>query len=828
MRLFTQASSLAIIICLGPQLALAQQASAQSTKADSSASSPAQTQIEEVVVTGARVGRSRLETTAPVDVVTGEALKAQPTVEVAQALANLAPSFTYQRATVADITDSVRPAKLRGLSSDQTLVLVDGVRQHTAAYLNLIGGGRGSASVDLNTIPVLAIQNIEVLRDGAAAQYGSDAIAGVINLRLRQANSGGGASLHAGYYDTELKEARDPGGRHITDGATYSASAWQGFALGDGFLTVTGEYVKRELANRAGLDPRVTPPSVTAQVGEAPLENKTIVLNAGVPIGQGWSLNGLAMLQERHSTSADLFRIESNINNIDIHTGKVIIPGGFLPLNATYDRDLTVGGGVKGDLLGGKLDANVRYGSNLIKVDVLNTLNGTLGSASPRDFYAGSNFYDQFTASINYVRPFEVGFARPVDLAVGAEYRREGFEIGAGEPASYIVGPDVGGGRGAGSQGYTGYSASDAIDATRHSYAVYAEVDASPTERWDVQLAGRHEQYSDFGGTTIGKISSRFEIIPQLAVRGTVATGFRAPSLQQEYYQATSSQFQIIGGVNTQTEVRTFLVSDPSAIALGAKPLRPEKSVNLSGGLVFHQGAFELTLDAYHIKITDRIVLSENLNGAAPGTPGATATQLAIYRLVNTTGSTIPFAGGRFFINGVDSTTTGIDLVSRYAFDTAIGHFDLTGAANYNQTTIDRVPTTAVVSSLPQPPTLFGRANVLTFEKGEPRYKVVLGADWSRWPFGGGVRINHYANVTEAASTPAGDLHAGEKSVVDVEGRWSINSRTRLALGASNLFDVYPNQEPASLNTQGRAPFMRFSPWGQGGRFLYARLDLNW
>lgn len=808
---------------------LASVAKAQSVQADPSGSSVSQAQVEELVVTGSRVARSRLETLAPVDVVTAEALTTQASPELAQALANLAPSFTYQRSTVADVTDSVRPAKLRGLSADQTLVLLNGVRKHSASYLNTIGGARGSAVVDLNTIPALSLQSIEVLRDGAAAQYGSDAIAGVINLRLREASSGGGASFSSGYYDTEMKSAREPDGRHIRDGATYSAAAWQGFALGEGFLTVTGEYVKRELANRAGLDPRVTPARVTSRVGEAPVENKTIVLNAGLPIGGGWSVNGRTIIQERHSTSSNLVRLENNINNIDIRTGQVIVPGGFLPLNDTDVRDFTIGGGVKGDLLGGNFDASITYGSNLIKVNVLNSLNGTLGRSSPRDFYAGRNFYEQLTVGANFARPFEVGLPRPVDIAMGAEYRKEGFEIGAGDPASYIVGPDLGGGRSAGSQGYTGYRPNDEVDASRDSYAVYAELNADLTDALIVQVAARHENYSDFGSTTNGKISTRFEITPQLAVRATASTGFRAPSLQQQNFQTTASLFQLINGVSTQTEVRTFQVSDPSAIALGAKPLEPEKSVNISGGLVFRRDAFELTLDAYRIKIEDRIVLSETLNGSAPGTPGATATQLAIYRLVNTVGSSITYAGGRFFMNGVESTTRGVDLVARYRFDTGIGRFDLTGAGNYNETTIDRVPATAVLSSLPAPPVLFGRANTLNFERGEPRYKIVLGADWRNdGPFSAGVRVNHYASVVAASNAPAGDRNAGEKSVIDVEGRWAVNTHTKFAVGASNLLDTYPNQVPPALDTAGRSPHVITAPWGRSGRYLYARIDLNW
>jgi iron complex outermembrane recepter protein len=821
------ASTLALIA--SPLLA---QAPAPVGQGEPAAGEEAAAPGDEIVVTGSRVARSRLDTLAPVDVIAAEALVQQGTPELGQALANIAPSITFPRPAVADGTDHIRPAVLRGLAPDQTLVLLNGIRQHASALVNVNGTvGRGSSAVDLNTIPIVAIDRVEVLRDGASAQYGSDAIAGVVNLRLREARSGGALAASAGIHVTHVKEARDPEGRHVRDGTNFSLAGWQGFALGaDGFLTVSGEYIKRNPTNRSGLDPRVTPARVNARFGDPELETKTLFLNFGVPLSSDWQLYGITGFQHRYGESAGFRRIESNINNIDIRTGRPIIPDGFLPMIGMEVHDLTVGGGVRGDLAGFASDFNVTYGINTIDITTLNTLNGSLGPASPRDFYAGRLGYDQLTATAGLVRPVEIGLSRPLSIALGAEYRREGYSIRAGEPASYEYGPDRGGGRAAGAQLFPGFQPGNEISAHRDSVSAYVELDAALTPALDVAVAARHEHYSDFGSTTTWKLSGRYAFAPSLAVRGTASTGFRAPSLQQQYYRSTVPVFRVINGVSTPVETQTFPVHDPVAIALGARPLEPERSTNFSAGIVFSSGPFELTVDAYHIGITDRIVLSENILGQAPGAPGATPTQIAIYNLVNTTGSTVTYAGGRFFINGVDTTTRGVDIVGRYRLTTAAaGRFDLTAAANFNRTTVDRVPSTAPLSSLPVPPELFSRTNFLAFERGTPRHKYVLGADWkSTGAVGATARLNVYGSVLHALNDPALDHETGQRALLDLEGRWSVTERLGLAIGANNVFDVYSRQLTAARNTQGAIPYSSFTPFGSNGRYLYARANVRW
>ncbi|MFM8377453.1 MAG: TonB-dependent receptor plug domain-containing protein, partial [Phenylobacterium sp.] len=303
-------------------------------------------EVEELVVTGTRTeGRTRLETLAPVDVISTEALTRQGNTEMATALASVAPSMTFPRPAITDGTDSVRPATLRGLAPDQTLVLVNSIRRHSSALVNVNGSiGRGSAAVDLNTIPTVAVDRIEVLRDGASAQYGSDAIAGVVNMRLREADEGGAASMTYGVYDTRVRTARDLKGRNKNDGPTFTLTGWQGFKLGsDGFLTVSGEYLFRNPTSRGDLDPRITPSKVTSRFGDPQVDQITVYVNAGKPLNEEWDLYGFGGYQKRKTDSAANPRLANNPNNVP-----AIWPNGFLPLITTDITDYSAAGGVRG------------------------------------------------------------------------------------------------------------------------------------------------------------------------------------------------------------------------------------------------------------------------------------------------------------------------------------------------------------------------------------------------------------------------------------------------------------------------------------------------
>ena len=794
-RLFLLAAASAAV------LAAASPAVAQTAPQDAPAA------VDDVIVTGTRVpNRSRLDTLSPVDVVTAEDLQNRGTTELAAALAQAVPSLTFQRPAVTDGTDSIRPATLRGLSPDQTLVLVNSTRRHASALVNVNGSvGRGSAAVDLNTIPTGALERIEVLRDGASAQYGSDAIAGVINLRLREADSGGGATFTAGQYDTSVDTARTQ--RDETDGTALTASAWQGFGLGDdGFLTLSAEWVSRDPTNRSDLDPRVTPNAVTARFGDPEVEQWTVFANAGKPLANGWEAYGWAGYQDRDSESAAFPRLANNTNNVP-----AIYPDGFLPLIAINSRDLSLAGGLRGVIGAWDADFNLVYGRNALDFRTENSLNATYGAASPTSFDSGALIYDQLVFGADLTRQYEAGLYAPVNVAVGLEARRETYQIEAGQPESYNRGP-LGGNTAlaGGAQGFVGFQPSNEVDEDRTAVGVFLDVEAPVTEQFTVAGAVRFEDYSDFGTSTTGKLSARYDFTPAFALRGSVSTGFRAPSLQQSYFTSTASVIQN-GAV---VETGAFPATSPVAAALGAQPLDAETSVNYTFGTVIRLGDFDLTIDAYRIEIEDQIVLSENINRSFSPQVAALLDPLGVQ-------------AARFFLNGVDTTTQGVDIVGRYRLATeAHGDWDFTVAANFNDVEVTRIPTSSSVLN-PVPP-LLARSRIETIEQGTPDTKISANADWSWGRWGLTARATHYGDVVQPGSTPANDYSTGAKTVADFEGRFQPNERITLALGVDNAFDEYPDAVPATLNANGVLGFPFYSPFGFNGRFVYARVGLNW
>ncbi|WP_294333606.1 TonB-dependent receptor [uncultured Sphingomonas sp.] len=762
--------------------------------------------VSEIVVTGTRTeGRSRLDTASPVDVLSSQALSRQGTTELAAAVATVAPSIDFPRPSATDGTDAIRPATLRGLSPDQVLVLVNGVRVNSSALLNVNGSvGRGSAAVDLNTIPTAALERIEVLRDGASAQYGSDAIAGVINLRLREARSGGAASATYGIYHTDINTAR--GSRSTTGEPTFTASAWQGFGLGsDGFVTITGEYVNRKPTNRADFDPRVTPTQVTGRFGDPQVEQYTGTINAGKGIGGGFSLYGWGSYQDRDTRSAAFPRLASATTTL------VGYPNGFLPIINTKSTNAVGAVGVKGDVGAWGVDLHVGYGRNKIAYRTRNSANYAYGAASPKNFYDGAVIFDQWVAGLDVRRKFDV--LQSLNLAFGAEGRREGYRITPGERASYDV-PETGAvaGQSPGAQGFGGFAPVNAIQRSRRSISGYVDLEAQVTQALLVDVAVRGEHYSDFGDTANGKLSARYDIAKWFALRGTVSTGFRAPSLQQQYFTSVAQVIQN----GTPILTGTFPSTAPVAAALGGKPLQPEKSTNISLGTVLRAGGFDLSVDAYEIRLRDQLALSENIQSSF--SPQVAAI-LAPFN--------VPSA--RFFINGLRSRTRGIDAVAHYRIGNpadAAGAFDLTLAGNVNEIVVTRVPTsTATVNPAP---VLFARSRVLTIEQGTPGEKVTGTIDWSKGSIGLTLRGTYYGDVNQPGTTPAADVHTGRHLISDLELRYQPRKGAQIAIGASNLFDIYPDRTIAANNSTGVVGFPSYSPFGFNGRYLYARLGVNW
>lgn len=761
----------------------------------------------DIIVTGTRAqGRSRLDTASPVDVLSGDTLRRQGSTELGSALATVAPSINFPRPSAVDGTDAIRPATLRGLAPDQTLVLVNGVRANSSALVNTNGSvGRGSSAVDLNTIPVVALDRIEVLRDGASAQYGSDAIAGVVNVRLREARSGGGASVTYGFYNTDIQTAR--GRRHVTGEHAVTASAWQGIGFGgDGYITVSGEYLKRQPTNRADYDPRVTPTRVTGRFGDPEVEQYTGYINAGTSIGGGWKLYGWAGYQDRDTTSAAFPRLPAAAAAVS-----AIYPNGFLPLINTQSTNANGAVGLKGEAGGWLVDLNVAYGRNRIEFRTLNSANYAFGNASPTNFYDGAVVYDQWVAGLDVSRSFDV--FQSLNVAFGLEGRSEGYKIEAGERASYDY-PTTGAiaGQAPGAQGFGGFSPLNAIERYRRNASVYLDLEAQLTDSLLLGIAGRAEHYSDFGETATGKVSLRYDITPSFAVRGTASTGFRAPSLQQQYFTSVASVIQNGSPVLTGT----FPSVSPVATALGGRPLEPERSTNLSAGVVVRSGGFDFTVDAYQIKLRDQIGLSENIQASFSPQVAAILAPFGV-------------PSARFFINGLASRVRGIDAVAHYRVNAdGAGIFDFTLAGNINQTVVTKVPTST--ATINPAPVLFARSRILTLEEGTPGEKVTGAFDWSLDGIGITARATYYGNVNQAGTAANGsaDIKTGSHVITDLEFRYAPVKGGQFALGVNNLFDVYPDATPTALNTTGVVGFPFYSPFGFGGRYIYARAGFNW
>ena len=811
-------------------------AHAQSNAAVSTEAADDTQTLDAIVVTGTRVaGRSRNDTAAPVDAIGVQQLERTGSPEINQALSVALPSFNFPRPGLADGTDTVRPAALRGLAPDQTLVLLNGKRRHSAALVNVNGTvGRGSSAVDLNTIPTAAVRTVEVLRDGASAQYGSDAIAGVINVLLREDDTGGGVTVSYGQRDSDYEVITgaapanatwpSPGriSRSVSDGETTTVSAWKGLSLGGaGFLTIAAELKDQERTERGGFDVRQQYPLVAgafdprertinrfnAWYGEPELEQKTVFANAGIDFESGMRIYGWASWQDRDARSAGFFR-----RAIDERNVIQIYPDGFLPIIAPNVIDASAAGGVKWAWGEWSMDSSIVWGRNEMAFTIENTLNRSIGPSSQRVFNAGGFDYDQTTFNFGGTRSFALdAFASDLYLSAGLEARTESYAINAGEPNSWRNGGVLlplgttgctaptaaqiaagGCATASGAQVFPGFRPSNVVDEDRDAIGIYVDLEANVTEQWLASVAIRAEDYSDFGSNLTGKFASRYDFSEAFALRGSLQNGFRAPSPQQQFFTATSTNF--INGV--PFDITTFPVADPVAQALGARPLEAEESINASLGAVFSFGEMSLTIDAYRIDIDNRIVLSENL------------TQASVRNFLTAQGF-VGIGGGRFFINGVDTETQGVDIVFTAPFETeAAGQFDLTLSANFNSTDVTRTPTTAPIASI------------------DPD-KYIASLDWSLDRFGATLRATRYGEVLTPGTTPANDFILSPTVLVDLEGRVSLWDGLELAVGAENLTDKYPDPFPASLNGTGNTPFSNYSPFGRSGRFLYARVNYS-
>ena len=768
--------------------------------------------LDIVVVTGTRVNnRTVAQSTSPIDIITPEILQATGTNNLATALSRALPSLNFPSLAISDGSDAVRPAQLRGLSPDHVLVLVNGKRYHSGALVNVNGTqGRSSSPVDLNTIPIAAIARVEVLRDGASAQYGSDAIAGVINIILKKGHSGGNVSARYGQYSAG-------------DGKQYEGAADAGFKLGtDGFVHLAAQAGRQDNTNRARpfigtLTPTSAPHGrVVQRQGDPEVGSYSLSYNAEYPVNNALTLYSSAIHTKRDTLSNGFFRPAGDPRNIPS-----IYPDGFLPQINNVSKDYSFIGGLKVFTASGtNIDASYTYGSDHLDFTIKHSLNRSLGPTSPTQFYAGALAVRQHVLNLDFNTPLNWGLADPVTLSYGAEYRRDIFEQSAGEPLSYANGGVIAPGQTGplpGSQVFTGFTPSDGGQFERHNLSFYAGLEGNITKKLSAGIAARHEDYSDFGTTTTGKVTARYAFTDAVALRGTVSTGFHAPSLQQQFFQSTATNFINTPAGNLPFDIVTFRVTSPAAIALGAEPLKPEKSTNYSLGLVLQPvDRLYITIDAYRIKLKDRISLSENL------------TSTAVRNYLNTHGF-IGVGGGRYFTNAIDTTTDGIDLVGTYGWKLASGDLDLTVGYNYNKTTIDRVaPNPAALAAIDPTARRFGRVETGRFEVGAPRDKFLLGGVWKpgRWEFS--ANATRYGQITIRNATPAQDQTFGAKWTLDLAATFKLD-RWKFTIGGDNVFNQYPDEVLFANSFGGQLPYASSaSPFSFNGAFVYLKAGYSW
>lgn len=758
----------------------------------------------ETITVGSRAAGAAAEKAVPVDVFTSADIETTGASETMQIIQTLAPSFNFPRPTITDGTDTVRPATLRGLGSDQVLVLINGKRRHTSALVHVNGSiGRGSTGVDLNAIPASAIESIEVLRDGAAAQYGSDAIAGVINVVLKSGPS-----------DTTLN--LKTGATTHSDGELIDTSLHHGWALGRGWLFATAEYRDRGETNRAGDDPRpqgsVNPVAQpNHHWGDSEATDLMGFFNSQVPVNAAGNVFFYAFggASRREGSHGGFFR-----RALEDRNWPSIYPDGFLPLIEPEVTDTSLAAGVRGERGGWYWDASADYGDNEFEFHVSDSLNVSLGPAIPPNqtsFYAGTLGLDQLVGNLDLSRGFDVGLAGPLNVAAGFEVRREGYQITAGEPASYIDGgfPNQFGGRAAaGAQVFPGFRPSNEVDASRNSYAVYVDLEGDVLAKLRLGLAGRFEDYDDFGSTSDYKLTARFQPVEPFVLRGAVSTGFRAPSLGQIHFSTVSTNFLAVGGVLLPFEVGTFPVGSPVARALGARDLEPEESEHLSAGIVWSPNpSFEAGVDFYKIDIEDRIVLSGNFTGPR------VAALLAPFNVT----------GARFFTNAIDTETEGYDVSLAYTLALqSAGTFKL--SAGYNATE------NKIVGAVTTPPQLAGLEEVLfdaierrRIECGQPENNLRLGADWSRdraFATLRGARYGEYCLVDRQVVPQTFE----PEWVADLELGYRFGQLTA-AIGAQNLFDTFPDRNLDANSNLGIFTYPSHSPFGMNGRFVYTRVS---
>ena len=802
---------------------------------------------EVVVVVGSRTPRTNVETTAPVDVVTAEEISHVGKTETGRVLSTLAPSFVSTPQTVADGTDHVDPASLRGLGPDQVLVLINGKRRHKSTLLNVNGTfGRGTVGTDLNAIPVGSIKRIEILRDGAASQYGSDAIAGVINIVTKD-------------YTDLLDIATTTGVTGSGDGAQIKTSANYGFKIGKkGFLNLTGEFLKKDPTNRAGqytgnvfTDPKsptgnqyynmpdpmqvmdnqiiaskgLTRDDFKMRIGEASAEDHMGSYNMEVPIDDISTFYSFGDLSHRNGAAGGFFRYPGGTTQ----NVPVFYPNGFLPEIHSNINDLGVTVGVrrKGDW---NIDASVTHGQNSFQFNVENSVNASLGTASPTTFDAGTLSSQETLADLDLLRKIDTGVLKSLALVIGTEVRTENYKIKAGDVASYTFGgamtadspPKI---TAAGAQVFPGFQPANEVDRTRNNVGVYAGLESEVVKGLNLDVGGRYENYSDFGNSFTGKAAVRIPLSGAVALRGAASTGFRAPSLQQLWFSNISSLFlQDSTGALVPNQVLTSNNASPVTKAFGIPNLKQETSTNISGGLTLRPlEHLSVTTDGYFIQLKNRIVLTNQF----------TTSNMDVAQIL------MPFPGvtaAQFFANAVDTNTTGLDVVADYAVNTGTGTVTLSGSANFTKTEVEKVHIPASLqAAFPGADAqqlnnfFFDRLARNRLEDALPHQKGNVAVRYNFKQVSALVRADYYGRVRYKPDIISDTETFGAKVLFDADLGYQFTKNLQLTLGGDNLFNTFPDKNTRLNNiSSGRFIYNRnVSQFGWNGAFYYGRVELT-
>lgn len=754
------------------------------------------TLLEGVEIVGSRsYKRTVTNSPVPVDLIDiREVTNTQGQLDLHQLLQFAAPSFNATRQSGSDGADHTDPASLRGLGPDQTLVLINGKRRHQSSLLTIIGTrGRGNTGTDLNAIPVAAIERIEILRDGAAAQYGSDAIAGVINIVLKQNVGELLANVNTGT-NTATDEGKRLSGQSF-DGGQIDANLNYGLKIGqEGYLNLTGEYLYRGRTYR----PDSTSDTPRKYSGDAQASTTSLFANLAIPISKSLTFYGFSGYSYRFSDSYAFHRDTFSRRNV-----RAIYPYGFDPHIQAKVNDASASVGLRGTSNNGwNWDLNNTYGLNSFHYFVDKTLNTSLGASSPTTFDAGGFQLSQNTTTLDFSKNYPKNLYG-MNVAFGAEYRYENYQINAGEDKSWQTYDKTLSG---GAQGFPGFQPANVVNKGRYNLGIYGDLELNLTKRFMTDIALRFENYSDFGSTLNGKIAARFAVTPRFAFRGSLSTGYRAPSLAQLYFSQTFTNF--VGGIPREAYIDGN--GGKVATALGIPSLKQETSVNGTLGFTVNDGGFTASLDGYLINVKDRIILTGNFDQTIP----EISKQLQALNVVSV----------QFFTNAVNTTTLGYDVVFGYTTNYGNDRLTMTFVSNTNimpitSLTVNPSPNLAKYSSI----YLSSREQRFLVASAPPQ-RTNITFNYNTEPYNFTLRLNYFGQVELENYAGHLDIYT-PKATIDATVGYTFSKNAHASVGVSNLFNIYPDAQDGQ-NTEGGGIYDAVQ-MGIAGRYIFARIGFK-